>query len=556
MLNWLRRFLSRRPAPSPMMEVTGSESVDVSALIAEASQALRDGNDSDAIAALRAAIAVRHDDARLHLMLGTILERCGQLEDANDSYLLATCYAPVPAEAYYRLGIVASKLRKPEEAISRFRDAIAIRQDYPKAWNYLGKVLLELHRPEEAEEAFQQAVRFDPHYARPWSNLAYVSFELRSNFDLALECANKAIALSPEYVEARSNRAMVLQALGRCEEALAECDTALAIDPDHSRTRVYRAFAHLMLGDLARGWEDYEARLRTYRCFEYRLFDYPDWEGGPLEGKTVLIYAEQGLGDEMMFASCFGEVLKRANHCVIDCSPKLEKLFRRSFPGATIHGGEQVDRDLSWLERVPKIDCKVASGSLPMHFRRDAGSFPRHGGYLCADADRVRFWRARLDDLGEGLKVGLSWRGGMKFTHQGVRSLSLDQLKPLLEMKGVKFVSVQYGDCVDDLERWRRESGLEIAHWQEALDDYDETAALVSALDLVISVQTAVVHLGGALGRAVWVLVPAAPEWRYNRTGNTMLWYPAVTIFRQRELGQWSAVVSEVRNRLESRIAC
>ena len=257
-----------------------------------------------------------------------------------------------------------------------------------------------------------------------------------------------------------------------------------------------------------------------------------------------------------MFASCIGDVIPRAGHCVIDCHPKLEKLFRRSFPEATIHGGSQVDTDLSWLERIPSADLKIPSGSLPFHFRRSLDAFPRHTGYLRADEARVQHWRSRLAVLGDGLKVGLSWRGGSRFTHRGLRSLELDQLQVLLGVQGIDFVSVQYGDCAAEIDRLQQEKGISIAHWPEAIDDYDETAALVSALDLVISVQTAVVHLGGALGKPVWVMVPAAPEWRYGRSGSTIPWYPSVTLFRQRVLHDWQPVISEVTEHLRSRVAC
>jgi hypothetical protein len=286
-----------------------------------------------------------------------------------------------------------------------------------------------------------------------------------------------------------------------------------------------------------------------------RVLHYPEWEGSSLAGRTVLVHAEQGLGDEIMFASCLPDLMAVAGHCAIDCHEKLERIFTRSFPGASVHGGQQTNTDQSWLERMPRIDCKVACGTLPLYLRRRPEDFPQHAGYLKADPQRVAYWKGRLAELGPGLKVGLSWRGGSKYTHRTIRSLELRQLDPLLRMAAVQFVSLQYTDCRQELAEWGRENGLKVHHWQEAIDDYDETAALVCAVDIVISVQTAIVHLAGALGRPAWVVVPAAPEWRYQHSGESLPWYPSVRIFRQGRLGEWQPVIERVAGELRRLIA-
>ena len=228
---------------------------------------------------------------------------------------------------------------------------------------------------------------------------------------------------------------------------------------------------------------------------------YPQWDGGGLAGCSVLVYAEQGLGDEIMFASCVPDIIAASKHCVIECSPKLESIFRRSFPAATVYAMTP-SRNLPASVQEKSIGLQTAMGSLPRFLRRNYAEFPQHHGYLQADRERVLFWRDRLSRLGPGLKVGISWQGGTLKTRRQVRSLPLPQWLPILRTPAIRFVNLQYTDCSTDLAELEAAAGISISDWQEVRDDYEHAAALVSALDLVISVCTAVIHLAGALGSA------------------------------------------------------
>jgi hypothetical protein len=194
-------------------------------------------------------------------------------------------------------------------------------------------------------------------------------------------------------------------------------------------------------------------------------------------------------------------------------------------------------------------------GSLPLYLRKREEDFPRHPGYLKADPARVAYWRQRLAGLGTGLKVGISWRGGTSKTRIRSRSIPLADWLPVLQQHGVDFVSLQYGDVADELEQLQQQHGIALPHWQDAIDDYDETAALVSALDLVVSVCTAVIHLSGALGREVWILTPATPEWRYTFHGDSLPWYPSSRLYRQAVIGEWSPVFHRVAAALQAKMA-
>lgn len=260
-----------------------------------------------------------------------------------------------------------------------------------------------------------------------------------------------------------------------------------------------------------------------------------------------------------MFSSLLREVAAEAEHCLLTCTPKLHALFARSFPSVTVlpvdHGrGQRLDAAIL-VRRCERVDYQTRIGSLARTRRSDTASFPRHKGYLQADPARVEVARRRLATLGPGLKVGLSWRGGLEHTGSARRSVTLPQLAPLTTLAGCQFVNLQYNTTHD--ERRLLESGQHnIVHWQDMLDDYEKTAALVKALDLVISVCTAVIHLGGALGQPVWVLVPRGAEWRYGTEGERMLWYPSVRLIRQvSETGSWTEVIARVVDGLKTLVA-
>jgi len=359
----------------------------------------------------------------------------------------------------------------------------------------------------------------------------------------ALECFEVARRMRADDAELYDFRGSMVQELGRLQEAFADFDRALALRPDFPLARFHRAMARLLAGDFERGWEDYELR-RLSADHAPAAAAVPRWDGSPLAGRRILVAREQGLGDEIMFASMLPELIAAGAHCVVECDPRLLATFKRSFPDASIFGTLPGGGLPQWIPPA-SVDVTIEAGSLPRLLRPSAADFPRHDGYLCAEPQRVEQWRQRLAGIGPGLTVGLAWTGGVRRTRRELRSLSLERLLPLLQVPGVRFVSLQYtADARDGIDEFRARHGIEIHHWSDAIDDYDQTAALVGALDLVVSVCTSVVHLGGALGRPVWVLAPVSPEWRYGFTGETMPWYPSVRLFRQTDYGDWAPVIA------------
>ncbi len=553
--SWIARLAGAQNGAQPVTEpqprpTTVAAHGDAEDWYFKGAEHLSAGQLPEAEQALARALDCRHDYAEALLLQGVVYRKQGRLEEATDSLVLATHFRPELAEVHFQLGLIASAQRRPGEAEHCFRRTLERDPRHAKAHNALGAALVERGMLEEAVQHFRQTVALDPDHAQAHSNLGCVLITRLDRFDEGAMHIETAWQLAPEDRDVMCNWAMLLQYRGRLAEALALCDRLIGSDASADIARLNRALALLKQEDFARGWTDYEARKRVAWEYVPREFPFPEWEGEPLAGRNILVHAEQGLGDQIMFASCLPDIARLAGHCVVECAPKLEPILRRSFPAVTVVNTGQTAAGGEWLEKVPRIDFQVAIGSLPRHFRKSLEEFPAHDGYLQADPDKITAWRRRLAGLPGARKVGVSWRGGMKSSRLSLRSVPLDQWLPVFGQNDVAFVSLQYTDCRAEIAHLEHNHGIRIHHWQEAIDDYDETAALVCALELVISVQTAIVHLGGALGRPVWVMVPAVAEWRYLSSGERVPWYPSARVWRQERPGDWQTVIRQISDQL------
>jgi tetratricopeptide (TPR) repeat protein len=511
----------------------------------------RDRNDPHgSLRHLDRAVALAPGWPDAHLAHGNVRWLLGDSRGAEESYRRAMALDIESVAPRCNLAFLLQSAGRKEESLELLRRAHEIAPVHPEvAWE-LVKALLDAGQPEAARAAAERTLAADATNPAGHKSLGLVHLS-RHEPQAALDRFERAVALAPDDSDGWLNAGIAAQELGRLDEALAAYERALKLKPDHPPARWRRALVRLAKGEFDRGWSDYEARLASV-SHPWRRFPQPLWQGEPLAGKTLLVHGEQGLGDEIMFASCLPELIAQAGHCVIDCHPRLAALFRRSFPAATVHGGWQTD-DMSWLGDCPPADYQVPAGSVPRILRNRQEHFPHHAGYLRADAQRIAAWRARLVTLGDGLKVGLSWRGGTEVSRAHLRSLSLPDLLPVLRIQGVRFVDLQYTDTARERARLEEEHDVRLTHWPEALADFDETAALVAALDLTLSVCTAVVHLAGALGRPAWVMTPYSPEWRYGHAGEAMIWYPSVRLVRQPVNGAWQPVIAEIARRMERR---
>ena len=422
---------------------------------------------------------------------------------------------------------------------------------HPQALQQLAHALRDDERVEEAERLLRAALKGRPDQPVLLADLGLLLAD-QMRHDEALALYDRALELRPQFVMALNRKALLLDHLGQPAQSLALLREALRLAPREEYAHYNLGLHHLKYGDYAQGWEAYERR-RHFEGFigRYRRFSLREWDGGTLAGHSVLVLPEQGLGDEIMFSSCLPDVAAQARHVIVECDPKLETIFRRSFPGCTVVSRQRTVAN-DWITRVePKPDLQLAAGSAARRFRSRAEDFPQKS-FLQADAANVATWKAKLDALGPGRKIGLSWRGGVAFTGRKRRSFALEELLPLLRLPGVQFVNLQYTDVSEELRQLESRHSLKVHHWQEAIDDYDQTAALVCALDGVLTVCTAIVHLSGGLGRPALVMVPFGADWRYGAAGERMIWYPSVRLIRQQKVGQWSDVLEEVSRRIRS----
>jgi len=493
------------------------------------------------------------DWALAHLSLGLSLYHAGQLEEASYSFELAIHHRASLAEAHFMLGTVARTQGHLDSAINYYSQALALRSEMFAARADLGVCYQRSGRLSEAHDAYTAALRLQPQHAHILCNLALVLRD-QGDFAGAVDTARRALTADPGYVDAWCNLGLGLMDGGDLDGAERAFEQALAIRPDDADARWNRALCHLLRGEFRAGWSGYGLRwsVGNVRAAPYR---FPEWDGKPLREQRLLVYGEQGLGDEIMFSSCLEDVASQVPDVVVLCDKRLQPLLARSFPKMEVVARGQWE-DTAWLEHTRPIQRQVAMGTLPVFFRNALADFPRRDSYLKAAPERVQHWRDVFRTLPGRLKVGISWRGGKHRTRQSLRSLHASQLVRAAAAEGVSLVNLQYGDTTADLMQLASE-GFTVHTFPEALADYDETAALVSALDLVISVQTAVVHLAGALGREALVLVPVSPEWRYLRRGEGMPWYETVRLLRQTQAGEWADVLqraaSELQRRLDTR---
>jgi tetratricopeptide (TPR) repeat protein len=463
----------------------------------------------------RQAVTIQADEVRYRLLLADILEATGRSKDALAELSFAHEYAPERLDLLVRVSTGLDRFCQYAEMLRIAERAIT-----------------------EVGEKFETLLCL--------AVARYATNDMAG----AIEAARKALTFSADQPRVYVTLGSALFALGRVEEALAAYKRALKLSPGYADAQFHIGLVNLMQRKYREGWLGFEERFRTAQYKDYPSC-LPRWNGTSLRGRTLLIRREQGLGDEIMYASCFPQIIKDAQHCYIECEPRLEKLFARSFPGATVFASTAEDCRIPHTIPEGDVDAKIYAASIPHYLRNSLRDFPDHAGYLVADPVRAQHWRTQLATLGDGLKVGISWRGGTVLTHTGRRSLSLEELLPLLSAPGVRWVNLQYGNRAEEIAAFEGARGVQITDWPDAVDgDYNETAALVASLDLVISVCTSVVHLAGALGRPVWVMAPSVPEWRYGLDGEAMPWYPAARLTRQAERGIWGPVIDTIEQRL------
>jgi tetratricopeptide (TPR) repeat protein len=520
----LARALELRPDFAPAHNAMG-----------EALRAL--ARNEEALASFRRAVELAHDLVAAHLNMGRSCEDLGRDEEAADCYALALAFDGGAVEAGLGLGRTLRKQGRLAESVAQLKQTLEHAPRCAPACLELGRTLNQAGDTAGAIAFYERALELRRDCAEACANLGLIHLLQLGDAARAEALFRRAAEISPDLVEVQANLGLAIQEQGRFEEALAHYEVQIARRPDFVELRWNRGIANLAQGRFAAGWDDYELRkMRPDAGGVHQKFTLPDWDGSPLRARSILVYGEQGLGDEIMFASCLPDAIAQAGSCVIECDTRLEALYRRSFPRARIEArGRALCREL---------DFQSAVGSLPRYLRRSEADFPQHAGYLVADPGATARWGKRLDALGPLPKVGVAWRGGKLRTRGSLRSLALEQAAPLLDYGQATFVVLQRGLSEGERAALQNRSTVWVPDYPESVDDL---AALVCALDLVVSVDNTLVHLAGALGRPVWVLVSYSPDWRYRWQGEQMLWYPSARLLRQPRPGDWRSVIGETR---------
>lgn len=519
---------------------------------------------------------ITKEDSLAIAELGFQSMRNGALEEAVRCFEIATRELPKRWDITEALGLCYLKLKRYHYALSCFQqleegdetgylavvaqaDILRVAKRYGEAlamlncayavapsdntlYNKLGEIHFHLGNYTEAKRWYEQCGVFGDTNVAVLTGYGLVFREL-GELDKAHHLLSRANALEPDNPDILMNLALILHEQCNHDQALNYFQQALTLDPTHSLASTYRALTLLEQGKFGDGWDAYEARW-LHPDIGISSSPFNLWPGPSEPSQSLFICSEQGIGDQIMFASCLSDVRKYSKKLIVECNDKLKPLFSRSFPWARVVTRSEAS-SFHRNKVSKKITHKVAIGSLPRFFRRNYEAFPRHQGYLKADSKRSAEWRRRFQQQNQ-VTVGISWRGGLPGTRRHFRSLDQVELQRLLSISECQFVNLQYDFTESELRASPELVRTNLFTDFDVLNSLDETAAVISAVDLVVTVQTAVAHLSGALNQTTWVMIPARPEWRYRQTGSTLPWYPSVRLFRQTTVGDWSQVLDDL----------
>ena len=493
-----------------------------------------------AVDLFRQAVRARPEAARAHLNLGVALCQLNKLDEAENLLREALRLQPIYADACYNLGNVLGLRERREEAIASYRQAIQLRPDHAGALNNLGLALSEAGRPGEAVILLQQAIRLQPQAVSGHNNLGLALAAL-GRFAEAEAAYQEALRLDPRHADAHSNRGNAFKEQGRFEEALACYQLALLLNPDSASIQYNRALALLQAGDYEQGWPAYEWRWRRKNT-KTRLFPRPRWDGSPLEGKTILLWCEQRLGDVLMFIRYASQVKDRGGRVLVECPGFMTPLLSKC---------AGIDQLVAEGATLPPFDVQCPLLSLPGLLGTTVATIPAAVPYLHAEPERVQAWQRRLAAK-PSFKVGVVWQGNPHFQWDRFRSIPLRAFAPLAQVEGVQLICLQKGL---GKEQVRTLGGrFEVQEVAEELDAgggaFLDTAAIMANLDLVVTADTATAHLAGALGVAVWVALAAVADWRWLWDREETPWYPTMLLFRQTRLGDWAGVFGSMAEEL------
>ncbi len=497
------------------------------------------GRVDDAVGCYHRALELKPAYALAHSNLGMALQELGELNEAVECCLKASQLAPDSEVLQNNLGTALKGLRQFNDAAECYRNAIALKPDYAEAHNNLGTISLEQKEFHKAVDCYKRAIELKPDYAMAYSNLGMVWREL-GKLDASIESCSRAIKVDPNCAEAHNNIGTSLQERGQLDEAIISYKRAISLKPDYALAHMNNAIALLLAGNFKDGWQEYEWRLHIRR----HISETPEktlWDGLCLSGKSILVYVEQGFGDTIQFARYLPMVRARGGRVVLECQKELIRLLR---------GFSGIDELIEYTpvrKSVAPFDVHVPLLSLPGIFGTTLETVPADIPYIKVDSTLSMEWYKKFNK-NKDLKVGIVWSGNPENANDRNRSCSLTDFAVLGDIPGTTFYTLQKGAAA--VEASHPPEGMVIVNLEKDLRDFVDTAAVIANLDLVISIDTAVVHLAGAMGKRVWNLLPFTPAWRWLQYRDVSPWYPTMRLFRQSHPNDWLGLFQLVKREL------
>ena len=506
---------------------------------------LKNSRRTDALNAINDYIELNKNDAQAYTIRSTILIQDGNLVEALEQISIALSLEPDLPEALTNQGNCLNELGRYLEAENAFTRAIELRPDYAEAHTGHGILLKKTARSEEAIDAHRRAISLKPDYAEAYSNLGVVLNELGRSEE-AIDAHRRAISLKPDYAEAYSNLGVAYQEMSKFDLAKHSFEVSLEKDEEFHDARFNLALLQLLLSEFDRGWLNYEARkIKKKRIGTRGGQNISIPISRDVVGKNVLVFWEQGLGDTLQFCRYIHMLCELSDHVTFAPQDTLIKFLKPNFPNASVLSLSKVGDD---------FDFQIPLMSLPLLFETDTSSVPCNAFYLSIDLDQEKKWKKKIGN--DGFKIGICWKGSGAYERDYLRSFSLSNFEGIARLRCVRLINLHKGDGEGELKAARNIFPVETlgAEFDEE-GAFLDTAAVMQSLDLVITSDTSIAHLAGALGIKTWIILPVVPDWRWQVEGEQSLWYPTVRLFRQTTRGDWETVFKMVEAELSALIS-
>jgi tetratricopeptide (TPR) repeat protein len=514
------------------------DNIDVLYFLAEISY--RSGNYASAVQYIKNALLHDPTNAEAYNNLGLILQDEGKFDDAIQCCQKAIGLNPDLPDTYINLGNASKEKKQFGDAVQYYQKALQLNPGRVDVYINLGIALQKVERFDEAIIYCQKALEMDPDNADMYYNLG-IAFQEKGRLDEAITCYRRASQLNPDDAEVYNNLAFALQENRQPYEAIPYYQKALQLDPAYATAHWNTSLALLLTGNFREGWREYEWRWKTeYLTSSWRDFKQPLWDGSDINGRTILLHAEQGFGDTIQFIRYAPLVARHGAKIIFECPKELVSLLQKI---------EGIDKIVARGEELPEFDVQCPLLSLPLVFDTTLDTIPAKIPYIASDTLLIKRWKEKIRNANSKIKIGLAWAGNPGFKQNRYRNCPLEKFSPLLRLHGAAFYSLQKGEEAKEAKNLSND--MKIVDYTDEFRDFSDTAAFIHNLDLIISVDTAVAHLAGALGKSVWTLLPFSPEWRWLLDREDSPWYPSMKLFRQPLMGDWGSVMKQVAAELQ-----